>query len=32
MKKKVIITFCAAVPIMALAVFLCNHRRRYAVR
>lgn len=32
MKKKVIITFCAAVPVVALAAFLRSRRRKYAVR
>ena len=32
MKKKVIITFCAAVPVVALVAFLRSRRRKYAVR
>lgn len=32
MKKKIIITFCAAAPMVALAVFLRSRRKRYAVR
>lgn len=32
MKKKVIITFCAAVPVVALAAFLRSRRRKYAVQ
>lgn len=32
MKKKVIITFCAAVPVVALAAYLRSRRRKYAVR
>lgn len=32
MKKKIIITFCAAVPVVALAAFLRSRRRKYVVR
>lgn len=32
MKKKAIIAFCAAVPVVALAAFLRSRRKRYAVR
>lgn len=32
MKKKIIITFCADVPVVALAAFLRSRRKRYAVR
>lgn len=32
MKKKIIITFCAVVPVVALAAFLRSRRRKYAVR
>ncbi len=32
MKKKIFITFCAAVPVVALAAFLRSRRRKYAVR
>lgn len=30
MKKKLIITFFAAVPVAALAAFLRSHRKKYA--
>lgn len=32
MKKKIIITFCAAVPAVALAALLRSRRKRYAAR
>ena len=31
MKKKIIITLCTAVPVVALAGFLRSRRKRYAV-
>ena len=31
MKKKIIITLCTAVPVVALAVFRRSRRKRYAV-
>ncbi len=31
MKKKIIITLCTAVPVVALAAFLRSRRKRYAV-
>lgn len=30
MKKKLIITLCTAVPVVALTAFLCSRKKRYA--